>query len=457
MPRAFDLIIVGSGSGNTIVDDEFRGTRTAIVDSGTFGGTCLNVGCIPTKMYVYPADLARAPVHAAPLGVRLDPPSVDWPAIRDRIFGRIDHKSAAGLGHRREDPDITVFTDEARFVRPRTLRVGGETITGDRIVIAAGSRAVVPEIPGLDEVTFHTSDTVMRLPSLPERMVIVGGGYVAAEFAHVFSAFGTRVSIVNRSERLLGHADGEVSARFTELMGARLDVRLESTVDRVGPADGGGIRLEIGGSNAGALETEVLLIATGRRPNGDRLDLGATGVEVDDDGFVVVDAQQRTTADGIFALGDVSSHQMLKHVANHEARVVRHNLLHPEAMIDSDHRYVPQAAFSEPQVASVGLTEEAAKEQGIAYVVGRAEYGDTAYGWAMEDTLHFVKVLDDPRTGRLLGAHLIGPQASNLVQPLIQGMSFGTDAHSLARGQYWPHPAMSEVVENALLDLSLDS
>ena len=144
---------------------------------------------------------------------------------------------------------------------------------------------------------------------------------------------------------------------------------------------------------------------------------------------------------------------MLKHVANHEARVVRHNLLYPDAMVASDHRYVPQAIFSEPQVASVGLTEEEADERGIAYVVGRADYGATAYGWAMGDTDNFVKVLADSDTGLLIGAHLVGPQATSLIQPLIQAMSFGTRAHDVARGQYWPHPAMSEVVENALLDL----
>ena len=146
---------------------------------------------------------------------------------------------------------------------------------------------------------------------------------------------------------------------------------------------------------------------------------------------------------------------MLKHVANHEARVVQHNLLHPDALVRSDHRYVPQAIFSDPQVASVGLTEAEAELRGIAYVVGRADYGDTAYGWAMGDTADFVKVLADPATGLLIGAHLVGPQATSLIQPLIQAMSFGTTATEAARGQYWPHPAMSEVVENALLDLPL--
>jgi mycothione reductase len=201
------------------------------------------------------------------------------------------------------------------------------------------------------------------------------------------------------------------------------------------------------------VRADVLLVATGRRPNGDRLGLEAAGVELDEDGYVVVDEHQRTTAPHIFALGDVSSPAQLKHVANHEARVVQHNLLHPDALVRSDHRYVPHAVFANPEVASVGVTEEQAREQGLDHVVAQQAYGDVAYGWAMEDSGHFVKLVAERSTGLLLGAHLIGPDASSLIQPLIQAMSFGQPAHEVARGQYWIHPALAEVVENALLAL----
>ncbi len=453
MTRSFDLCIIGSGSGNTIADERFRDQKIALIDSGTFGGTCLNVGCIPTKMYVYPAGLARTPDRARPLGVELGRTTIDWPAIRERIFSRVDSISRSGERWRREDRDVTLFSDEARFAGPRRIRVGAEEIAADRVVIAAGSRPVVPDVPGLDEVEFHTSDTVMRLHALPQSMVILGGGYVAAEFAHIFSAFGTRVTIVNRSARLLGRQDVDVAERFTTELGDRVDLALNSTISGLAPLAGGGVRVTIAGDAARGVDADVLLVGTGRRPNGDRLDLDAAGVEVDEDGFVVVDEHQQTTAAGVFALGDVSSHQMLKHVANADARVVGHNLLHPDAMICSDHENVPQAVFSEPQVASVGLTEAEAREQNRAYALGRADYSETAYGWAMGDTGHFVKVLADPRTDLLLGAHIVGPQATNLIQPLVQAMAFRTRAHDVARSQYWPHPAMSEVVENALLDL----
>ncbi|MBV9595085.1 MAG: FAD-dependent oxidoreductase, partial [Actinobacteria bacterium] len=193
-----------------------------------------------------------------------------------------------------------------------------------------------------------------------------------------------------------------------------------------------------------------------RISNGDRLDAQRAGIELHDDGRVKVDEFQRTSADGIWAVGDVSSPHQLKHVANHEARVVAHNLTHPDELVASDHRFVPSAVFTEPQIATVGLSEEQAREQGVRYVTAEQAYAHTAYGWAMEETASFCKLLADPVSGQLLGAHIMGPFASTLIQPLIQAMSFGTDARELARGQYWIHPALAEVVENALLNLPFD-
>ena len=457
--RHFDLCIIGSGSGNSIPDDRFADQKIAMVERGVFGGTCLNVGCIPTKMFVYPADLAASPTQAERLGVELQLNKVRWAEIRDRIFGRIDPISQGGEEWRASNDNLTLFRAEAHFTGPKTLDTGtGETITADRFVLAAGSRAVVPEIPGIDDVTVHTSNTVMRLPELPASMIIIGGGFIAAEFAHVFSAFGTSVTILNRSEALLRAEDRDVSERFTALMSEQVDVQLGRTFTRVERLDGDRVRVISADADGHetSVDADVLLVATGRVSNADTLNLDATGVEVDEQGNVVVDDHQRTSVDGIFALGDISSPHQLKHVANHEMRVVQHNLLHPDSMIKSDHRFVPHAVFSEPQVASVGLTEQPAEEQGIRYVTAIQDYGSIAYGWAMEDTDHFAKLLADPQTGLLLGAHLIGPQASSLIQPLIQAMSFGLSAQEMARGQYWIHPAMAELIENALLALPLD-
>jgi mycothione reductase len=451
----FDLCIIGSGSGNTIVDERFADLDVAIVEKGVFGGTCLNVGCIPTKMFVLPADLASSPAEAARLGVDLRLQGVDWPAVRDRVFGRIDPISAGGQEWRASNDNVTLYRSQVRFTGPRQLETAeGETITADRIVVAAGSRAVLPPLEGLDRVTAHTSDTVMRLERLPESMVIVGGGYIAAEFAHVFSAYGTAVTVVVRSDAMLREEDGDVSRRFTEMMSRRVDLRRNVQVSRVEPLDDDRVRVRL--DDGAVLDVDVLLVATGRTPNSDLLDLGAAGIGCEEDGRIEVDEFQRTTAEGVFALGDVSSPYQLKHVANHEAKVVQHNLLHPEAMIRTSHRFVPHAVFSEPQVASVGLTEEKARELGLPYVSAVQDYGSVAYGWALEDQHHFAKLLADPATGRLLGAHVVGPQASTLLQPLIQAMAFDLDARTMATGQYWIHPALPEVVENTLLALPLE-
>ena len=458
----FDLAIIGSGSGNSIPDERFSEHRIAILEKGTFGGTCLNVGCIPTKMFVHPADLAASVAHARELGVDLTLEGVRWAEIRDRIFRRIDPISVAGRNYRAERlENVTLFEGHARFTGPRTIDTGtGETITADQVVLAAGSRAVVPDIPGLAEVDHHTSDTIMRIDALPERLAIIGGGFVAAEFAHVFGSFGTAVTILNRSDALLRGEDEEVSARFTALARERWDVRLDTTAEKVEEYDGG-IRLHLDTDGvAGSLDVDMVLVATGRRSNSDGLALDLAGVEVDEDGLVVVDEHQRTTAEGVWALGDVSNRFQLKHVSNDEARVVRHNLLHvdrPEAMVTSNHEVVPSAVFTSPQIASVGLTEQEARERGLRYVTARQSFGDTAYGWAMEDTSGFAKVLADPDSGRLLGAHLMGPEASNLIQPLIGAMSFGQTAQEVARGQYWIHPALTEVVENLLLGVCVDA
>jgi mycothione reductase len=457
--RHHDLVVIGTGSGNSIIDSRFDHLDVALVEHGVFGGTCLNVGCIPTKMYVYPADVARHIRHAARYGIDASLDKVRWTDIRDRVFGRIDPISAGGREYRIDrSPNVTVYLGHATFTGHKQLAIerndgsGTDVITADRVVIAAGSRPTIPPLISDSGVPFETSDTVMRIGALPEHIVIVGSGYIGAEFAHVFSALGSQVSIIGRSERLLKSHDETVSQRFTEIARERWDARLgQPLVGARGVA--GEVSIEL--ADGSVVRGDRLLVATGRVPNGDRLELAETGVGVHDDGRIVVDDHQRTPVDGIFAMGDVSSSFQLKHVANHESRVVAHNLLHPDAPIRSDHRFVPSAVFTDPQIASVGRTEAECRAAGLDVAVSVQEYGDVAYGWAMEDTTGFAKLLADRGTGLLLGAHVMGPQASTVIQPVIQGMTFGQRARDIACGQYWIHPALPEVIENALLGLDV--
>ncbi|WP_066642832.1 mycothione reductase [Serinicoccus hydrothermalis] len=462
----YDLIIIGTGSGNSLVTPELEERRIAVVEEGVFGGTCLNVGCIPTKMFVYAAEVAGTIRDAARFGVDASLDQVRWADIRDRIFGRIDPISDGGRDYRVEGEHTDAYLGHARFVDDHELEVlitreGGEhtvgtqhRITGEEIVIATGASPVVPDVIRSSAVPFHTSDTIMRMEELPSRLVILGGGVIAAEFAHIFSALGVAVTIVNRSDGLLRMLDREVAAAFTDLARAQWDVR--TGVDAVGARTRDG-EVELSLSDGSVVSGETLLVATGRAPNTSALGLEHTGVQTHEDGRVVVDRFGRTDVPGVWSLGDASSPWQLKHVANQEARTVAHNLAHPDDLRPFDHRFVPAAIFTHPQIATVGLTEDEARDQGYDVSTKLQRYGDTAYGWAMEDTTGVLKAVGDAATGRLLGVHCLGAHASTLVQPAIQALSLGPDvtAHELARGQYWIHPALSEVLENALLGLTV--
>jgi len=467
--RHVDLAVIGSGSGNSIIDDRFSRLSIALIDDGDpFGGTCLNAGCIPSKMFVHTAEVAGEIRGARRYGLGAEPPTVDWPAIRDRVFGRIDPIAQGGMEWRESQPNIHLMRGTARFTDVRELEVSypdgtSEQLSADRIVLAAGSRPRMPEIPGLDapelEGKVHTSNTIMRLEKLPSTMVILGGGFVALEFAHIFSALGVSVTLINRSAYLLRHSDAELAQALTDELNHRLVVRLNQSVVEVDGHGRGGIGVYTTDLNdmEYSYDAEVLLVATGRIPNGDRMNLAATGVDLDSEGYVVVDAHQRTTAEGIFALGDISNPSMLKHAANADARVVQHNLLYPDDLMTSNHATIPYAVFCEPQLAGIGATEQELRAARTPYLVGVERYADVAYGWALEDRgVHVAKVLVDPVSLQLLGCHILGPQASTLIQPAIQAMATGLDARTMARGQYWIHPALTEVLENALLQVAPD-
>ncbi|MFT4087271.1 MAG: mycothione reductase [Gordonia sp. (in: high G+C Gram-positive bacteria)] len=463
MSAQVDLAIIGSGSGNSIPDERFDSTSIAIFESGVYGGTCLNVGCIPTKMFVYAADIADTVRSASRYGVDAHVDGVRWRDVVERVFGRIDPISAGGKEYRTDRCDnITVYSEPVKFDgredgRYRLVTDSGSVVLATEVVIAAGARPQIPDAIADSTVPYYTNQDVMRLPELPERMAILGSGYIAAEFAHVFSSLGVQVTVIARGPALLRKLDNDVSARFTRIAQEQWDVRLDHQVCGATELPDRRVRLHF--ENDDDLDVDVLLVATGRIPNGDRLGLASIDVELTEDGRVPVDAHGRTPARGVWALGDVSSPYQLKHVANQEQRVVQANLLKgwdADGLESFDHRYVPAAVFTDPQVAAVGLTETEAARTGRPLTVKIQNFGDVAYGWAMEDTEGFCKVIADSSTGELLGVHIVGMQASTLIQPAIQAMSFGLGVRETARGQYWIHPALTEVLENALLGLELD-
>lgn len=466
-PDHVDLCVIGSGSGLSLIDDDINDWQIALIDNGVgplpiFGGTCLNAGCIPSKMFAYPARFALAPTDAGRVDVAVEFRGADFKAIQQRTFGRTDGVADAGLAGLKARENVQVLTGRATFVDEHTIRVGQRQITADRIVIAAGSRPRMPEVPGFEEsflqAFVHTSETIMRIEELPRRLVILGGGVEAVEFGHIFSGMGCQVSIITRSEPLLRHHDQEVATRVTEAMARRVVLRLNQQVTALEANDSGGVVLSTQDATGieYSYEADAVLVCLGRVPNGDQLRIERAGITPDPRGFVPVDEYQRTHVPHIWALGDICSPNMLKHLANRQARVVKQNLLAERdgrPLQAKDERFVPQGIFGEPEVATVGLTQAELEAAGVEHICYVHEYAWVAYGWAMNDQEHCVKLISDPSAEHLLGAHIIGPQATTLIHPLVQAMTFNQRIEDITRAPYWIHPALTEVVENALLGL----
>lgn len=445
--KTFDLLVIGSGAGLEVSSAAAEQGRTvAVIENGPFGGTCLNRGCIPSKMLIRSADVIELVRRAHLWGIRAEVLGVDWSYIVDRVTGTIDSDAEQIEEGNRQAENIAVFKGTARFTGHKTVEVERQEIRAETVVIAAGSRPRIPDIPGLTDVTFITSDEALRMPSQPKRLIIVGGGFVAAELAHFFGALGTEVAIVQRGPVLLGREDEELAQRFTDIYAGKFELFLNSKVTRLRKA-GQEIEAELNGGER-KLTGDSLLFATGRVPNTDLLNIGATGVGVDDKGFIKADDFLETNVKGIWTLGDIAGRYMLRHSANLEAAFVAHNILNYQRKLAIDYHAMPHAVFASPQVGSAGLTEQEVRSQGRRYGVGKAEYIQTAYGSFIEDRDGLVKVIVDDETKEVLGCHIIGTDASVLIQEAVNLMRLRGTADAITNSIYI-HPALSEVVQRA--------
>lgn len=447
----FDVIVIGSGSGMIVAANAVaNGLRTALVESGKMGGTCINRGCVPSKMLIYPADVAAMIREAEKLGIEAKIDSIDFSEIMSRMHKLVTEDVARQAKAVETDTRITWFKDVAEFVSDYTLEAGDHVIKADRIFIVSGARPDIPPLKGIEDVNYLTSDTVLNLEKLPKSMVIIGGGYIAAEYGHFFSSLGTDVTIIQRSLRILPEEEPEVSELLTEEMSKRMRIFTNHEAVEVKERKDG--RTVIAKSRADGqikeFSGDALLIAAGRVPNSDILKPEKTGVELDRRGYVKVNQFLETRRKNIFAFGDAIGKQMFKHVANYEAHIAWHNSIHDHKM-EADYSAAPHAAFTHPQVASVGMKEAEALQAGYKILVGRAFHKDTAQGAAMAETKGFVKVIVEQKTGKILGGHVIGPFASMLIQEIINAMAVGERTFlPIIRGMHI-HPSMSEVVQNA--------
>ncbi|MCI0849386.1 MAG: FAD-dependent oxidoreductase [Chloroflexi bacterium] len=451
--KTFDVVVIGSGSGLEVSSEAAeRGLSVAIIEPGPFGGTCLNRGCIPSKMLIHSADVAETIRRSELFGIKAEISAIDWDFIVRRASDTVDADARMIEQGNRELANVTVFTEPARFVDAKTLEVGGERVTAERIVIAAGSRPRVIEIEGLDVVPFLTSDEALRLPRQPERLTIAGGGFIAAELAHFFGALGTAVTIVHRGAGLVRFEDEQVARRFTELYQRRFRLLLNSTITRARRANGE-ILLDVAvDGRSETLATDALLLAVGRVPNTDTLAVAKAGVALDEHGHVITDEYLETNVAGVWALGDIVGRYYLKHSANLEAAHVAHNMLNPAEKIAIDYHAMPHAIFASPQIASVGTTEQEARRKGVAFLSAVYDYSDTAYGSSIEDHDGFVKVLVDPESGEIIGCHIIGTDASVLIQEVANLMRMRAPASTIGQAIY-VHPALPEVVQRAFTAL----
>jgi len=456
----FDFVVIGTGSGLDVANVAVnQGQSVAVVEKDAIGGTCLNRGCIPSKQLLYHADVKTTIDRSEEFQIDASVGAVDFAGIVEAVNADVGEDSESIRRGLRSSEHHTLFEGTGRFVEDRTLEIvdgpdEGARLRGETVLIAAGSRPAIPDIDGIEAVDYLTSREALELAAPPDHLLVVGGGYIAAELAHFFGAFGSEVTIVGRRPHLLPEADRDVGEAFTRRYETRFTVHTghAATAVRQSGADFTVEARPYSYEDSGVVEDaepvtasgDALLVAAGRRSNADLLDVAATGVETDDRGFVETDEYLRTTADGVWALGDVVGEYLLKHNANHEARTVMGNIF-GEELTPVDYSVMPFAVFAHPEVAGVGATEADLGDR--EYAVNTYRYEDTARGDAMH-AQGFVKVLIDLE-GEILGCHIIGPDASALIEEVVVAMTAGSGTVADIRESIHIHPALPEVVQRA--------
>jgi mycothione reductase len=450
----FDVLVIGSGSGMLIASAAVeQGFKVALVEQGKIGGTCINVGCVPSKMLIYPADVLAMIGDAKKLGINSTVSSINFNNIMDRMHELVNHDSEQQSAAVEATPNLKWFKETGEFTSDYTMQVGTNTITAKSIFIVSGAHTATPQIKGIENISYLTSDTVLELQTQPKSIVIVGGGYIGIEYGHFFSAIGTKTTILQRPYRVVPEEEPEIS----DLLKAALEKRMEINTgyDAIEAKQEGTQKIIVANNRQDGstkeFSAEAIMIATGRVSNAYTLNPEKTGVKLDEHGFIKVNEYLETSKKNIFAFGDVIGKHMFKHVANHEAGIAWHNTIH-DHKAKMDFSAAPHAIFTHPQVASVGLKEEEARRE-YKVLVGIALYKDTAMGAALAFPEGFVKVIVEAETSKILGAHIIGPEASVLIQEIVNSMvSEKGDYGPIARGMHI-HPALNEVVQNAFGNL----
>jgi pyruvate/2-oxoglutarate dehydrogenase complex dihydrolipoamide dehydrogenase (E3) component len=445
----YDLIVIGSGgAGSTAATTAARmGKRIALIERDKLGGTCLNYGCDPTKTLLHTAHMLYHARHASALGLRIPHADADWALVQahvrqvqESIRGGTPEQARVGIAAQ----GIDLFMGEAMFQSPHEIRVNGETLRGERFVIAAGTVPFIPDIAGLSEAGYITNVEAVSLPELPKRLVVIGGGPIGLEFAQMFSRFGVQVVVLERGKQPLPREDPELAMALCAQLtaeGLRLAFGAEM---RCGEITARGKHIHIHGE-AGKdedLAADQLLVAVGRRPALDALNLAAAGVHYTEEG-ITADATLRTNVPHIWAAGDITSQYQFTHVASDQGDLVAHNVF-AQAPQAFDDRVIPWVTFTDPELARVGLSEADLQAAKIEYRVGRAHFDKLDRAIAANQTLGSVKLLADV-DGNILGGHILGANAGELIALVVYAMRFGLTVKMIGEAML-PYPTMAEAV-----------
>ncbi|BBZ43885.1 FAD-containing oxidoreductase [Mycobacterium parmense] len=453
MTERFDAVIVGAGQAGPPLAGRLTaaGQRVAIVERKLIGGTCVNNGCIPTKTLVASAYAAHLARRGADFGVAAGPVSVDMAKVKAR-------KDQIMLSDRKGVEDwlygmdgCTVVRGHAQFEDPHTLRVDERVLRADRIFLNVGGRAVAPDIPGLSEIDYLTNVSILELDTLPAHLVIVGGSYIALEFAQMYRRFGSRVTVVEKGPRLASREDEDVSAAVQEILeGEGIEIVVDADDIRIAKSDNGFVLTPCAGG--APIAGSHLLLAVGRRPNTDSLGLEAAGVGTDARGYIVVDDQLRTTVDHIWAMGDCNGKGAFTHTSYNDFEIVAANLLDDDPRRVSD-RITAYALYIDPPLGRAGMTVGQVRASGRRALVGKRPM--TRVGRAVEkgETQGFMQVVVDADTEQILGAAILGVGGDEAIHGILDVMSAKAPYTTLARTMHI-HPTVSELIPTMLQELS---
>jgi len=444
-----DIVVIGGGPGGYVaaIHAAHLGAKVALVEKDKLGGTCLNRGCIPTKALVRSAEVLREAKRATDFGLEIPVVNVNFPEVMARKSNVVD-KLVSGVEQLMKSNKISVYRGTGRILSPQLVKVNDEEIAAKKIIIATGSETTLLPIPGLDLPGVLTTDDILGLKELPESLVVIGGSHVGVEFASIFNELGTKVTIVKRRPLRLEPVDEEIGRRFAQTLPRRgIEVKIGAAVKAI--KQNGAVLKVVWDTPEGeqGVEGQMVLMATGRQPFTEGLGLSELGIRIDGRA-IVVDEHLETNVDGVYAIGDVLGKSMLAHVASYEGEVAVENALGRPRQVD--YRAVPSVVYTYPEVAGVGITEVEANDSGIPYRVSKFPFLACGRAVAMDETTGIVKMICNAEDGRVLGVHIMGPHADELIAEGVLAIQLGATARDIAHTIH-AHPTLPEAVHETAM------